>query len=72
MKQSGPHSFIWLTRVLGYLTYPNIKGKEYCKKERRVVVAELRAQYGKGKKEREETVQRRKDEGGGVLAAARS
>ena len=36
------------------------------------MAAELRAEYGKGKKEREEIVQRRKDKGGGVLAAARS
>ena len=33
MKKSGPHSSIWLTRVLGYITHPNIKGKEYCKKK---------------------------------------
>ncbi|PON83454.1 hypothetical protein TorRG33x02_207260, partial [Trema orientale] len=54
MEQSGPHSSIRLTCVLGYLTYPNIKGKEYCRKEKRRVATELRAQYGKGKKEREE------------------
>ena len=53
MKQSGPHSFIWLTRVLGYLTYPNIKGKVYCRK-RRSVAAELKKEYGKGKKRERE------------------